>query len=128
MILNPQKLIDEGIVIPSEFTKVQQNGVDLSLREELILKPKESKNILLNESVKLPSMLCGELKIRSTYSRKGIFLSSGLWDSGFEGNLGCTLYNLGNEIIIIPKNERICQIVCYEAESANLYNGKYQRT
>lgn len=126
MIKNPQKLIEEGVVIPSEFSKVQQNGVDLSVREEINLAPGKSINVLLNEKIKLPTNLCAELKIRSSYSRKGMFLSSGLWDSGFEGNLGCTLYNMSDVVIVIPANERICQVVCYEAESAGLYNGVWQ--
>ena len=95
-------------------------------QEELILESGKCKNILLNEQIELPANLCGELKIRSTYSRQGIFLSSGFWDSGFKGTLGCTLYNMSDKIIIIPQNERICQFVCLEAESASLYNGKYQ--
>jgi dCTP deaminase len=126
MIQNPNKIVEEGIIKMSAFSKIQQNGIDLTLREELILDPGKSKNILLNEEVKLPANLCGELKIRSTYSRQGIFLSSGFWDSGFEGALGCTLYNLSDKTITIPQNERVCQFICLEAESANLYQGQYQ--
>lgn len=126
MIINPNKLIDQGVVLPSQFSKVQQNGIDLSLREDLWLAPKSCKNIFLNECVVLPENMCAELKIRSTYSRQGVLLSSGLWDSGFQGSLGCTLYNLSDNIIEIPANERVCQIVCYEADSAGMYNGQYQ--
>jgi deoxycytidine triphosphate deaminase len=128
MIVNPQKLIDQGIVVVSEFSKCQQNGIDLSLREQLTLEPKQCKNIFLNERIALPDGLCGELKIRSTYSRQGVFLSSGLWDSGFQGNLGCTLYNMSDQVITIPANERVCQLVCSEADSAGIYNGRYQNS
>lgn len=128
MVRNPKKLIDEGVVIPSEFTKVQQNGIDCSLRDELILEPGTSKNVFLNEGVRLPANLCGELRIRSTYSRLGVFLSSGLYDSGFYGQLGSTFYNLGSTVVVIPANERVCQFICHEAESASLYTGKYQGT
>lgn len=127
MIINPQKIVEQGIVTLSNFSKIQQNGIDLSIPDQIILDPGKSRNILLNERIKLPANMCAELKVRSTYSRKGMFLSSGLWDSGFEGNLGCTLYNMSNDPILIPKDERICQVVCYEAESAGLYNGQYQR-
>lgn len=126
MIINPQKIIEQKIVTPSEFSKVQQNGIDLTVSEDVFLNKGESKNILLNEKISLPANMCAELKVRSTYSRKGLFLSSGLWDSGFVGNLGCTLYNMSNDSILIPKNERICQVVCYEAESASLYSGQWQ--
>lgn len=126
MINNPQKLIDEKIITPCEFTQVQQNGVDLTVSEDVFLDRGESKNILLNERIKIPIDMCGELKIRSTYSRQGVFLSSGFWDSGFEGTLGCTLYNMGNKEILIPKNERVCQFISFHAKAASSYNGRWQ--
>ena len=126
MIINPQKIIDRKVVELSLYSKIAQNGIDLTVSEDVFLNKGESKNILLNEKISLPANVCAELKVRSTYSRKGLFLSSGLWDSGFVGNLGCTLYNMSNDSILIPKNERVCQVVCYEAESASLYNGKWQ--
>lgn len=125
-IVNPQKIVDKKIVKINNFSKISQNGIDLTLKEELVLEPKEFKNIFLNEEIDLPKNLCAELKIRSTYSRQGIFLSSGFWDSGFKGSLGCSLYNLSNKKIIIPANERVCQIICYKAESASLYSGRWQ--
>lgn len=128
MHVNPQKMLDTGVVVPCEYTKVQQNGIDLSLKEELKLMPGESRNVLLNETIKLPANLCAELKIRSTFSRMGIFLSSGFWDSGFQGSLGCTLYNFSGREITIPINERVCQVIISEAESASEYNGQYQGT
>lgn len=121
-------MLDTGVVVPCEYTKVQQNGIDLSLKEELKLMPGESRNVLLNETIKLPANLCAELKIRSTFSRMGIFLSSGFWDSGFQGSLGCTLYNFSGREITIPINERVCQVIISEAESASEYNGQYQGT
>lgn len=126
MILNPKIVIEVGYLKTSSFTKVQQNGIDVSLEEELTLNSLESKNILLNESINLWGNVCGELKIRSTYSRKGVFLSSGFWDTGFKGKLGCTLYNMSKETIIIPAGERVCQFICYEADPASFYNGQYQ--
>lgn len=125
MIINPQEVFDTYLT-SCQHTKVSQNGIDCSLQEELVLAHGTHKNILLNEKIELPENLCAELKIRSTYSRKGIFLSSGLWDSGFKGHLGCTLYNLSGMLITIPLGERICQLVCYEADSASMYNGQWQ--
>ncbi len=121
-------MLDASVIEPCEYTKCQQNGIDLTLVEDLILEPHGFKNILLNERIKLPQGVCAVLKIRSTYSRQGIFLSSGLYDSGFVGNLGCTLYNFSERRIVIGANERICQVVCYAAESASIYNGQYQNT
>jgi deoxycytidine triphosphate deaminase len=39
-----------------------------------------------------------------------------------------TLYNLSPEPVEIPINERIAQIVFYEADAASIYDGHYNHT
>lgn len=126
MQLNPQIILDKKILIPSQYTKCQQNGIDCSTREEIKIKSKGFLNILLNEEVKIPKDCFMILYSRSSYSRQGIFVTSGLYDSGFFGTIGCSIYNLSDEEIVIPKNERICQAVFWKASAASLYNGKWQ--
>lgn len=126
MILNPQKMLDVGVVTPGPTTRCAQNGIDLTLKESIELQPHSFQLVELNEKISLPQDVCATLHIRSTYSRQGITLSSGLWDSGFVGNLGCSLQNHSDKSIVIAKGERVCQVVCYEAEAASLYNGQYQ--
>lgn len=126
MIVSPKRVFKQRIIRDALRENVQQNGIDIRVAEEVVLPPKSFKNILCIESVFVPHNLTGRLNIRSTYSRKGIFCSSGLWDSGFQGRLGCSLYNLSDETITIPKGERIAQIFFCSAKSASLYSGKYQ--
>ena len=126
MQLNPKEIIERGIVIPSVFTEVQQVGIDLSVSEEVALLPGKSKNILLNETIKLPDDIYAQFFQRSSYSRKGVFTTTGIYDPGYEGSLGCTLYNMGDEAIIIPVNTRVGQLVCYSAQAASSYNGQWQ--
>lgn len=123
--INPQEILERGIVKGSEFSKVQQVGIDLSTSEEIHLKTGESKNILLNETIKLPIDMYAQFYQRSSYSRKGVFVTTGIYDPGYEGSLGCTVYNLGPEILI-PKNERIGQVLVYKASAAGAYNGQWQ--
>lgn len=125
-MLNPQNILDKEILIPCEFTKRQQNGIDCSIRDEIKIPSKGFVNILLNEEVKLPDWCAMTLQTRSSYSRKGVFITSGLYDSGFEGAIGCSIYNLSEEEVIIPKGERILQAIFWKAESAELYSGQYQ--
>ena len=51
-MLNPQNILDKEILIPCEFTKRQQNGIDCSIRDEIKIPSKGFVNILLNEEVK----------------------------------------------------------------------------
>lgn len=128
MQINPQKIIYRNIIKITEYTKPQQNGIDCTINEEVILEPKSFKNVLLNETVDIPENIFATTNVRSSYSRKGIFISSGLYDSGYRGVIGCSIYNLSNETIIIPKNERILQMIFWEGNSAGLYEGYYNTT
>lgn len=126
MQINPEEVLGSGIVNPSAFTQVQQVGIDLSVQEEVILAPKSCKNILLNETIKLPDDVYAQFFQRSSYSRKGVFTTTGVYDPGYEGSLGCTLYNMSEEEIVIPAGERVGQLICYKADAASSYNGQYQ--
>lgn len=128
MQINPSIVIGKKMLIPNEFTKPQQNGIDCTISEEVILPPKSFKNILLNEKVNIEPDYLATTNIRSSYSRKGIFSSSGIYDAGYKGGVGCSLYNLSDETIVIPKNERVIQIIFWQGESNFLYNGYYNHT
>jgi deoxycytidine triphosphate deaminase len=74
--------------------------------------------------VTVPSGYCGYLITRSSLNRNGIFIISGLYDSGFEGFVGGTLYNFGGRIKM-QHNVRLCQLVMATAETLKMYEGQY---
>lgn len=127
MQINPQEILDREIVIPSEFSQVQQVGIDLSLKYAIGIAHGYSVNIDFNESIKLPDDIYALFVQRSSFSRKGIFVTTGVYDPGYEGSLGCTVYNMSGRFINIPENERIGQLICYKADAASSYNGQYQK-
>lgn len=74
--------------------------------------------------VELPEGVAAKLIIRSTLNRNGVFLTSGLYDSGFKGNIGFMLHNvLGTSYL--GKGTRVGQIEFYKSDSAGLYAGGY---
>lgn len=74
--------------------------------------------------VTLPDGVAAILYTRSTLTRNGVFLMSGLYDSGFNGHIGFTLYPLGGDITIAP-GTRVGQIAFVQAASAFLYAGNW---
>lgn len=74
----------------------------------------------------LPEDMIAYIFTRSSLNRNGILTGSGLWDSGYTGFVGATLYALQDTILIPPA--RIAQIVFFKAESASMYNGSYNDT
>lgn len=74
--------------------------------------------------IDLPDGISAELIIRSTLNRNEIFITSGLCDSGFSGNIGCVIRNQGPTAYIAPKT-RIGQIKFMKSDSCKLYDGSY---
>jgi deoxycytidine triphosphate deaminase len=74
--------------------------------------------------VEVPAGVAAKLIIRSTLNRNGIFLTSGLYDAGFKGNLGFVLHNRAGEAYLAP-GTRVGQIEFYKSDSEGLYLGGY---
>lgn len=73
--------------------------------------------------IEVPEGYAGYLIPRSSLNRNGLFIMSGLYDSGFKNYIGGTLYAMGPANI--QHNTRIAQFVMVKAETAHLYNGQY---
>lgn len=125
--ISPNKIIEKGILIPCEHTRIQQVGIDLTLRETLVVQHGFSANVLLNESVHLPEDVFATFTHRSTYNRQGILITGSIYDPSYEGVVGCTIYNLSGKEVIILKNTRIGQMVFFCAQPASVYSGQYQK-
>jgi len=126
MQINPRTILDRGIIKYVETTKVQQVGVDLSIGQDFVVEAGKSKNINFRESIKLPDNMYALFFVRSSWSRKGIFVSSGVYDPGYQGTLGCTIYNMTGEDVKFTEGDRIGQIICFLADAASSYQGQWQ--
>jgi len=82
--------------------------------------------VLLNAEVHLPEDIFALFIHRSSFNRRGVLITGSVYDPCYEGVVGCTIYNLSGKSIIIPKNERIGQMIFYRANSASNYKGQYQ--
>lgn len=72
--------------------------------------------------VDIPEGVAAVLWTRSTFARNGVFIMSGLYDSGYKGHIGFTIYTPGGFLTIEP-HTRIGQIGFIHSESAGLYSG-----
>lgn len=127
MQLNPKEMIEKEIISTCEFTEIQQVGIDLTTSEDLLVPHGSSININFNERINLKDQdIYATIHQRSSYSRKGIFMTSGVFDPGYFGSLGCTIYNMSGEDLSIPANTRIAQVMCFDAEPASKYQGQWQ--
>lgn len=88
------------------------------------LLPKSSYDILSDMFVTLPEGVAALLVTRSTFVRNGLFLVSGLYDTGFSGHIGCVLHNMGAHATV-EKGTRVGQIIFIEASNSGIYAGQY---
>ena len=125
--INPKEIIEKKILKPHEFTQIQQVGIDLTLKEMTTIEHGEAVNVLLNEIVRLPLDIFATFTHRSSFNRRGVLITGSIYDPGYEGQIGCTIYNLSGKALMIQKDERIGQMVFFKASAASEYNGQYQR-
>jgi deoxycytidine triphosphate deaminase len=93
-------------------------------QEVWALKQNSEFDIVSDVYVEVPEGYAAMLILRSTFVRNGCWLASGLYDSGFKGNIGAVLHT-GGAAAIIEKGTRIGQIIFVESGTAKLYAGGY---
>lgn len=94
-----------GYVLPDGQHRILGAG------DELLLGPHETKRMLTNISVAIPVGLTGDIRPRSSTSKRGILVHYGTVDPGYRGIVMVTVTNLNNEGIVINQGERIAQLV-----------------
>ena len=80
--------------------------------------------IVMENIVKIPEGYAGWVITRSTLNRNGLFLTSGLYDSGYKGVMAGALHVNCGGAYIVP-GTRLGQFILFKAESLNQYDGSY---
>jgi deoxycytidine triphosphate deaminase len=75
--------------------------------------------------VNIPAGYAGYLTVRSTLNRNGLFVTSGLFDSLYTGNIGFALHNRGQTAYIAP-HTKVAQFVFVKSDDSGMaYAGGY---
>lgn len=147
MIVDPQWIIDRGYLQHTEHSKVQQSGIDVTLKkirrlfsiensvevaERSLSRQHETVGFDLfpgvydfqcNEFVIVPKFCAAILIVRSSFNRKGTYITTGLYDNDFKNYVGGIMHV--SFPITIDKNDRIGQIVFMQSDGKNSYDGQY---
>ena len=84
-------------------------------------------DIALSSDVSIAENEAGWLVIRSTFNRNGVFITSGIYDAGYNGNVGGVLHVTVGPIRV-KHNTRVAQFVLFQAETVKQYDGDYGRS
>jgi dUTP pyrophosphatase len=110
MKLRIQRITKE-VEMPS-YAHQGDAAFDLRSADEISLKPGEKKIIKTGLKMAIPEGYVGLIWDRSGLAAKnGIHVLAGVVDSGYRGEVGVVLKNLGEDEIQITKNMRIAQML-----------------
>ena len=137
--------MEKGSLSIEEFSpqSITPNGYDLRIAEISVrgsgstnqgtvsIPPRTMFYVSTIESVGLPSDICAQLWLRTTWIRRGIMSSFGKVDAGFKGTLTLGAFNATDDFIDLPIGERFCQMVLEKLNSFvdsdySVRSGNYQ--
>ncbi len=98
-------------------------GVDLFAAEDLTLKPGERALAPTGIAVAIPDSYEGQVRPKSGLALKqglSIVNTPGTVDSGYRGEVGVILINLGGETVEVRRGQKIAQMVFTKVERATL--------
>jgi len=117
--------IDKKDFAINEEQKVHRGSVEMMPDEkgDWILTP-GCYEIIMEGEVEIGDDEAGWVITRSTLNRNGLFITSGLYDSGYNGVMAGALHvEVGNARI--RKGTRVGQFLLFKAESLSQYDGDY---
>ena len=117
------KLRNEEFEI-SESYKKHRGSVEVTPTDGYFQLEPGTYEIIMENIVNIPEGYAGWVITRSTLNRNGLFITSGLYDSGYNGVMaGCLHVEHGPAKI--EKGSRVGQFLLFEAETLSMYDGDY---
>ena len=105
------KQLDPRAVLPRRGSALAA-GLDVCSIEDVELQPKQRATVRTGLAVAIPPGFYGRVAPRSGLAAKnGLDVLAGVIDSDYRGEIGCVLYNTGDEIITLPAGSKICQLI-----------------
>lgn len=117
--------VSDAEFVIDENQKTHRGSIEIAPDSEgyFHLEPGHYEVVMENE-ISVAEGEAGFVITRSTLNRNGVFLTSGLYDSGYEGVMAGMMHvNIGP--MKIAKGTRVGQYLNWVAESVSLYDGDY---
>jgi deoxycytidine triphosphate deaminase len=110
---------------------INEKGIDVFGSDGIVaqafrLKPGTFYQFETEHFVEIGEGEIGWLIHRSSLARNGVFITSGVYDAGFRGNIGGVMFNASNNYVNIEVGARVGQLVLAQSESLGKYEGQYQ--
>ncbi len=117
--------IKESLMLIDEETKIHRITTELHVdSDEYWLLDPGQYEVTMQGIVTMAEGEAGWVITRSTLIRNGIFLTTGLYDSGYSGRLISVLHVTAGPLKI-KRGTRVGQFLLFNSESLHKYNGSY---
>ena len=117
--------INSNEFIIDEEQKIHRGSEEINVQEDgyFHLEP-GSYEVIMENAINVADNEAGFVITRSTLNRNGVFITSGLYDSGYYGIMAGVMHvNCG--IMKIKPETRIGQYLCFNSEALHSYDGDY---
>ncbi|HEV7796906.1 MAG TPA: dUTP diphosphatase [Pyrinomonadaceae bacterium] len=105
------KRLDSKAILPTRGSSLAA-GLDLYACEDLTIQPGERVVASTGLAVAIPEGYYGRVAPRSGLAtQKGLDVLAGVIDADYRGEIRCLLYNTGDEVIHLPAQSKICQLI-----------------
>lgn len=105
------KKLDPNAVLPTRGSPAAA-GLDLYSIEAVSLNPNQRSLVRTGLAVAIPEGFYGRVAPRSGLATKnGIDVLAGVIDADYRGEIQCLLHNTGDEVVELPPQTRICQLI-----------------
>jgi deoxycytidine triphosphate deaminase len=117
--------IDDNVFTISEDGKIHRGSAPIATEKDGYWRLENGTyEVIMEGEVTIGPDEAGWVITRSSLNRNGVFLTSGLYDSGYSGVMAGALHvHCGTARI--KKGTRIGQFLLFKAESLNQYSGSY---
>ena len=119
------KIKKDVFEISNEYKK--HRGTEYELKPDsqgyFVLEPGDYE-VVMENIINVAEGEAGWVITRSTLNRNGLFITSGLYDSGYHGVMAGVLH-VGIDVARIKKGTRIGQYLSFDAEALHKYDGDY---
>ena len=105
------KRLDPRSTLPTRGSAAAA-GLDIYSIEDLTIEPKQRALARTGLAVAIPEGYYGRVAPRSGLAtRNGLDTLAGVIDADYRGEIGCLLFNAGDETIHLPAQSKICQLI-----------------
>lgn len=118
-------VIRPGTFTITEEEKVHRGSVELKVNEDGYYVLTEGHyEVVMENIIEVGDGEAGWVITRSTLNRNGVFLTSGLYDTGYHGVMAACMHVTCGPMRIKP-GTRIGQYLSFDSESLSKYDGSY---